>query len=67
MQTGTIKVWKEDRGFGFIANDNGGLDTFVHCRDMPGVRPSVGMKVAFDVVEDEISGKRRADNVRAMQ
>lgn len=48
--TGTIKMWKEDGGYGFIARATGS-DLFVHVSDIGG-----GLKhlVPGDVVEFEI-------------
>jgi CspA family cold shock protein len=30
MATGTLKMWNADRGFGFIGDDSGGPDIFLH-------------------------------------
>ncbi|CAN7301538.1 cold shock domain-containing protein [Bradyrhizobium sp. LjRoot220] len=30
VQTGVIKVWRDDRGFGFITRDDGERDLFCH-------------------------------------
>jgi CspA family cold shock protein len=30
MPTGTVKFFNTDRGYGFIANESGGPDAFVH-------------------------------------
>jgi CspA family cold shock protein len=30
MPTGTLKMWNADRGYGFIAEDAGGPDMFLH-------------------------------------
>lgn len=62
---GTLKVWNDDRGFGFIAPDQGGQDLFVHIKAFPAGtgRPAVGQAVTFEV-ETGPDGKKRARNVQ---
>ena len=31
MPSGTLKMWNTERGFGFIADDGGGPDVFLHA------------------------------------
>ena len=70
MNTGTVKWFNADKGFGFIANDNGGDDVFVHFSAIVsdgGYRSlQEGQSVSFDVEADPKNSKRlRAANVRA--
>lgn len=62
---GNLKTWNDDRGFGFIAPDQGGQEIFVHIKDFPlGTgRPSVGQAWTFEV-ETRPDGKKKA---RAVQ
>lgn len=64
-QSGTLKVWNEDRGFGFVKPADGTADVFVHVsafsRDGP--RPLVGETLLFEV-EPGRDGKLRAVRVR---
>ena len=70
MNTGTVKWFNPEKGFGFIANDNGGDDVFVHFSAIVsdgGYRSlQEGQSVSFDVEADPKNSKRlRAANVRA--
>ncbi len=68
MQTGTVKWFNSQKGFGFIQPDEGGNDVFVHISavERAGLRSlNEGQKVSFDIVADRRSGKSSADNLRA--
>ncbi len=69
MNTGIVKWFNSEKGFGFIANDNGGEDVFVHFSAIisdGGYRTlNEGQAVTFDVEPDpKNSSKLRAVNVR---
>lgn len=52
FQTGRIKTYKEDRGFGFIIPDDGGPDLFFHISRVRGIeRPEQGMAVRYQVAD----------------
>jgi len=54
MATGTVKWFNEAKGYGFITQDEGGPDVFVHFSAIQasGFRTlSEGQKVSFDVEE----------------
>jgi CspA family cold shock protein len=67
MPTGTVKWFNLQKGYGFIAPDEGGKDVFVHISaveraGMSGLRD--GQKVSFEEVTDRRSGKRSAENLK---
>ena len=67
MSTGTVTTFLDDRGFGFIRPTDGGADVFVHVRALLNRDElKVGEKVSFEIVDDERSGKPRADKVRVL-
>ena len=66
METGTVKFYNDQKGYGFIQPDNGGKDVFVHATalERAGLRGlSEGQKVSFDTAEDRRSGKIAVNNI----
>ena len=70
MYTGAVKWFNSEKGFVFIANDNGGEDVFVHFSAIQsdGFKTlDEGQKVSFDTEPDpKNSSKLRAVNVRPL-
>ena len=68
MQQGTVKWFNADKGFGFISNDEGGDDVFVHFSAIQsdGFKTlEDGQKVQYDIEPDpKNSAKSRAINVQ---
>jgi CspA family cold shock protein len=66
VNTGTVKWFNDEKGFGFISNDKGGDDVFVHfsaIRSQGFKSLSEGQKVSFDTETDPRNGKLKASNV----
>lgn len=67
---GTVKWFNADKGFGFISNDNGGDDVFVHFSviQSAGYKSlDEGQKVTFDTETDPKNPKKlRAINVHVV-
>lgn len=67
MNNGTVKWFNSEKGFGFLSNDNGGDDVFVHFSSIQtnGFKSlDEGQKVTFDTEQDpKDKRKLRAINV----
>ncbi|MBA3618725.1 MAG: cold-shock protein [Acidothermales bacterium] len=65
MAQGTVKWFNAEKGFGFIAQDGGGADVFVHYSAiaMEGYRTlEESQRVEFDITQGQKGPQ--ADNVR---
>jgi cold shock protein len=68
MARGTVKFFNTQKGYGFVAQDSGGPDVFVHISavERAGMRGLVeGQKLTFDIEADRRSGKSAATNLQA--
>jgi CspA family cold shock protein len=69
MAQGTVKFFNAQKGFGFIVQDNGGPDVFVHISAVERAGMSnlnEGQKLSFDVEADRRSGKSAATNLQTV-
>jgi cold shock protein len=67
MATGTVKWFNGQKGFGFIAPDDGGSDIFVHISAVERAGLSglaEGQKISYEVKVDPKRGKSSAENLR---
>lgn len=66
MAQGTVKFFNAQKGFGFIVQDAGGPDVFVHVSALERAGMSglaEGQKLTFDIEADRRSGKSSAANL----
>jgi cold shock protein len=68
MQTGTVKWFNAQKGFGFIQPETGSQDVFVHISAVEKANMQSlqeGQKISFEVVKDQRTGKMSAGNLQA--
>ena len=68
MQTGTVKWFNGQKGFGFIQPENGGSDVFVHISavERAGLATlNEGQTVSYELEQDKRSGKMSAGQLQA--
>lgn len=68
MQTGIVKWFNAQKGFGFIQPTSGTTDVFVHISAVERAGMSSlneGQKISYEIVTDQKSGKLSADNLEA--
>ena len=61
METGTVKFYNEQKGFGFITPDKGGKDIYVHSTAIQRGPIKEGDKVEFEIGQGDKGP--RAENV----
>ncbi|MFL9841652.1 cold-shock protein [Sphingomonas sp. ST-64] len=65
--TGTVKFFNADKGYGFIAPDNGGNDAFVHITAVERAGMATlnqDQRVSYELEQDK-RGKMAAVNLQA--
>ncbi|MGL5446081.1 MAG: cold-shock protein [Rhabdaerophilum sp.] len=70
MQTGTVKWFNTQKGYGFIQPDAGGPDIFVHITAVQrsGLDTlNEGQKITYELTTDRRTGKTAADQLRPAQ
>jgi len=69
LVNGTVKWFNSEKGYGFIEQDDGGKDVFVHFRNINNsgygrVNLEDGAKVSFEITQGEKGPQ--AENVTAL-
>lgn len=66
-QTGTVKFYNEQKGFGFIKPDGGGADVFVHVSaiERSGIGTlTEGARISFETEPDKRGKGPKAVNIQ---
>ena len=66
-QTGVVKFFNADKGYGFIKPDDGSSDIFVHVTavEQAGLRAlNEGQKIAYEIEPDKKGKGPKAVNIR---
>ncbi|MEW9309002.1 cold-shock protein [Labrys neptuniae] len=69
MITGSLKWFNYDKGYGFIAPDDGSIDAFVHIRELERNGISTvreGQRMGYELVVDAKTGKSKAGNLKIL-
>jgi cold shock protein len=67
MQTGTVKWFNSQKGFGFIQPSSGSTDIFVHISAVERAGMSTlneGQKISYEIAVDKRTGKSSADRLQ---
>ena len=66
MTTGIVKFFNDQKGYGFVAPDDGSKDVFVHISALErcGIQHlNEGQKVSFETAVDKRSGKTAIETI----
>lgn len=65
---GVLKVWNDDKGYGFIKPDLGGDDVFVHVNEISKTidddMVSVGMRLSYEAKKNPKNDRNMATDLR---